>query len=55
MRRLVTLHTMLSFFFNTMVLALTVNLAASLVLFCLFSASPPCCEAPAVSDLEGKS
>lgn len=31
MRRLVTLHAIVSFFFNTMVLALTINLAASLV------------------------
>ncbi len=30
-RRLVTLHAVVSFFFNTMVLALTINLAASLV------------------------
>lgn len=30
-RRLVTLHAIVSFFFNTMVLALTINLAASLV------------------------
>lgn len=30
MRRLVTLHAIVSFFFNTMVLAMTVNLAASL-------------------------
>lgn len=29
-RRLVTLHAMVSFFFNTMVLALTINLAASM-------------------------
>jgi uncharacterized membrane protein len=31
MRRLVTLHAIVSFFFNTMVLALTINIAASLV------------------------
>ncbi len=31
MRRLVTLHAIISFFFNTMVLALTINLASSLV------------------------
>ena len=31
LRRLVTLHAIVSFFFNTMVLALTINLAASLV------------------------
>lgn len=31
MRRLTTLHAIVSFFFNTMVLALTINLAASLV------------------------
>lgn len=31
MRRLVTLHAIISFFFNAMVLALTVNLAASLI------------------------
>jgi uncharacterized membrane protein len=31
MRRLVTLHAVISFFFNAMVLALTVNLAASLI------------------------
>jgi uncharacterized membrane protein len=31
MRRLVTLHSIVSFFFNTMVLALTINLAASLI------------------------
>jgi uncharacterized membrane protein len=31
MRRLVTLHAIVSFFFNTMVLALTINLAASLL------------------------
>jgi uncharacterized membrane protein len=30
MRRLVTLHAVISFFFNTAVLALTVNIAASL-------------------------
>ena len=30
MRRLATLHAIVSFFFNTMVLALTINLAASL-------------------------
>lgn len=30
-RRLVTLHAIVSFFFNTMVLAMTINLAASLV------------------------
>jgi uncharacterized membrane protein len=29
-RRLATLHAIVSFFFNTMVLALTINLAASL-------------------------
>lgn len=31
LRRLVTVHAIVSFFFNTMVLALTINLAASLV------------------------
>lgn len=31
MRRLVTLHAIVSFFFNTMVLALTINLAASMI------------------------
>lgn len=31
LRRLVTLHAIVSFFFNTMVLALTINLAASLI------------------------
>jgi uncharacterized membrane protein len=30
LRRLTTLHAIVSFFFNTMVLALTINLAASL-------------------------
>jgi uncharacterized membrane protein len=30
MRRLVTLHAVVSFFFNTMVLAMTINLAASM-------------------------
>ena len=31
LRRLVTLHAIVSFFFNTMVLALTINLAASMI------------------------
>jgi uncharacterized membrane protein len=31
LRRLVTLHAVVSFFFNTTVLALTINLAASLI------------------------
>ena len=31
MRRLVTLHAVVSFFFNTMVLAITINIAASLI------------------------
>ncbi len=31
MRRLVTVHSIISFFFNTIVLALTINLAASLI------------------------
>lgn len=31
MRRLVTLHSIISFFFNTMILALTINLASGLV------------------------
>jgi uncharacterized membrane protein len=31
LRRLVTLHAIISFFFNTAVLALTINLAASII------------------------
>jgi len=31
LRRLATLHAIISFFFNTAVLALTINLAASLI------------------------
>jgi len=31
LRRIVTLHAVVSFFFNTTVLALTINLAASLI------------------------